>query len=547
MEVGVQTGWNDPRSYLQKGGSNEMVSYRGVYYLHDTEFKVYINQQKTGKYLLRGRITAMSPVDGFALQVVGAEKKRRIEKVKQKENEKISVQSGNYRNKALNVTSEFYCQSLDEKSIRLAISNAAIKLYTKNADLILRRQKQSVKPDTITLAIATALYANEYVTTKHCKTNEKTQKSYVQWLIAFGNDSPNQPMAKCKKSKMEQFLAENRIGNHKRGLLAGFWGFCLLKGICEGSNPIQDASKRKLSPQAKQAKALIPQELTLSQQDQLFEYLVKNISGSACGVALQLWGGFSCKTACVFHWSDVLFSSAPDLVRIKYYLDDNAGATHDYTRPLFVQAARILIARHEQLKRMYSLGELEKLPIVCQQKNPKKVMTANELTQYSSMMLRQIGVTEDILAALRMPKSSVSGQILHNTYVSNLVHRCGLASDPGTVKFLCGESLTDSVTDDHYTSFTSPSAVERIHTALKAVAPLEELTYSTVPVQEAGIEVQVIAPEHTRQRVGIVEETILKPGAEIEIICPHGVSGSISARAVDEYGNRKRAVRKKQT
>lgn len=155
-----------------------MVSYQGVYYLHDTEFKVYINQQKTGKYLLRGRITVVSPVDGYALQVVGAEKKRRIEKVKQKENEEISVQSGgNCRNKALNVTSEFYCQSLDEKNIRQSISNVAIKLYTKNADLILRRQKQSVKPDTITLAIATALYANEYVTTKHCKTNEKTQKS----------------------------------------------------------------------------------------------------------------------------------------------------------------------------------------------------------------------------------------------------------------------------------------------------------------------------------------------------------------------------------
>ena len=145
-----------------------------------------------------------------------------------------------------------------------------------------------------------------------------------------------------------------------------------------------------------------------------------------------------------------------------------------------------------------------------------------------------------------MPKSSVSGRILHNTYVSNLVHRCGLASDIGTVKFLCGESLTDSVTDDHYTSFTSPSAVERIHTALRAIAPLEELTCPAVPVQEDGIEVQVISPEHTRQRVGVVGEIILKHGEEIEIICPHGVSGSVSARAVDKYGNRKRAVRKKQ-
>lgn len=345
---------------------------------------------------------------------------------------------------------------------------------------------------------------------------------------------------------IEQILTIDKVGNHRRGLLANFWAYCIEKGICEGSNPVQATPKQKQSSQVKQAKALVPTELTLSQQDQLFEYLVKNISGSACGVALQIWGGFSCKTACVLRWSDVLFSSSPDLVRVIFYKEDNAGATHDYTRPLFVQAARILATRYEQLKYTYSSEELGKLPVVCQRTNYKKAMTANELTQYSSMILRQIGVTEDTLAALRMPKISASRQILHNTYVSNLVHRCGLASDPGTVKFLCGESLTDSVTDDHYTSFTSPSAVERIHTVLRAIAPLEELTCPDVSAQADWVEVQVIAPEHTRQRAGVVEEIILRPGEEIEIICPHGVSGSISARAVDENGKRKRAARKKQ-
>lgn len=112
---------------------------------------------------------------------------------------------------------------------------------------------------------------------------------------------------------------------------------------------------------------------------------------------------------------------------------------------------------------------------------------------------------------------------------------------------MMGLSLSGSVTDDHYSSFVSELATERIFTALKAAGPLENIEQPGTPIIcKDGQERYTITPENTRQRIGVVADITLQPGEEIEIICQHGVSGSISARAVDEYGNRKRAVRKKQ-
>lgn len=551
----IETGWNHPNSYIKKETDTKgLVTYRGSFVLNSAEFKFSMNQQSSGKYLMRGRVSAISPEDGFVLQVVGAEKKRRLNKKTVTPEQEIDTApqqdtasvAETRRQKALNITAEVYGQSLEEGTVKSDVERAVLRLYSKYADLIHRRMKISSRPDSITPAIAAVIYADEFVTMNHRSASDSTRKVYTKAIKEHYAIMPNIPMTKMTKAKMKQYLDSHTISANTLRLLVGFWQYCLAKGICIGSNPFPESRKRTLSAAVKQAKAVVPDELSIKMQDQLYEELLaREASGASCGIALMLWGGFSAKLTCGFIWGDILFDfDQPDFVRVIYRQDDKAGATHDFTRPLFPQAARILHKRYEMLAAQYAPEELMKCPIVSTKLNHKKAMTANALTQYAAMLLRTIGVSEDTFMKLKMPKVAVSSRIFLNTYVKNLVQRCGLGDDPGTVNFMMGLSLSGSVTDDHYSSFVSELASRRIFTALKAAGPLENITQpEELVVLEDGREKHITAPENTRQRVGVVADIILQPGEELEIICPHGVSGSIRARAVTEKGLRRKSAK----
>ena len=111
---------------------------------------------------------------------------------------------------------------------------------------------------------------------------------------------------------------------------------------------------------------------------------------------------------------------------------------------------------------------------------------------------------------------------------------------------MMGLSLSDSVTDDHYSSFVSALASARIFTALKAAGPLEDIEQPETPIiNKDGQEQYTITPENTRQRIGVVADITLQPGEELEIVCPHGISGSIRARAITEKGLRRKSTKRR--
>lgn len=60
--IGI-TGWNDPRSYIKRTDANGQTTYKGTFVLNGAEFRFSLNQQTTGKYLMRGRVSAISPED----------------------------------------------------------------------------------------------------------------------------------------------------------------------------------------------------------------------------------------------------------------------------------------------------------------------------------------------------------------------------------------------------------------------------------------------------------------------------------------------------
>lgn len=541
--------WTDPLSYIAQGiDKNGSLKYQGRCMHNGAEFRFSLTKQATGKYLMRGRVSAISPVDGLVLQVVGAEKRNRLDHIS-KTSDAIASQESDCdapkkREKALNITTEIYCNSTDIDAAKKSVTDGVMRLYLAHADLIHRRQKQSSRPENITPAVAAVLYCDEYLATHYKGCSDSTFASYGREIKRHFANFPNIPMHKVKKKQMEAYLTTAAVGANCRNRLSKFWGFCVDRGICLDSNPFPAPAKRKVADEAKQKKASTPEELSLDMQDKLFDHLKNDINSPNCGVALQPWGGFAAKAICNFCWRDVEFDPVRrDFARIKFHRDELAGSTHDYTRPLFPQAALLLRLRYEQLLCEYSAEELSLMPIAATKSNPKKAMSPDALTQYAGLILRTIGVSETVFASLKAPGEAVSKKVLQNTYTKNVILRSNLTDDPGTVSFLHGEPLRASTTDDHYTSFVSPAAAERIYTALRAITPFEPIALPSPSVDVDGCEKHVFIPENTRQTVGCIGAVILQPGEELVIDCPHGVTGSVRAREISDSGEVKRKPR----
>ena len=255
------------------------------------------------------------------------------------------------------------------------------------------------------------------------------------------------------------------------------------------------------------------------------------------------------KDACGLNWSDVIWSDTdPDYVRVKNFRNDLAGATHDYTMPLFPAGALILRTRYLELHTTHSNKDLDNMPIVSKIKSPDASMGSDALIQHATSMLLSIGMTYAQLDALRRiaPDIAVSSRMLGNTYAQNVNVRCALQDEPGTAKFLQREALSGNTTDDHYTSFSDEEAGKHLHDIMSVVQPEQDIDIDEGPlIRPDGREQRCIAPETTRQRVGFVATYQLMPGEELVIRCPHGVTGSVRARGIHADGSPRRKTRKK--
>lgn len=559
-------GWSDERSYLdacakdasneaslaavtlcggEGAGTAELLKIKGAYYVNDVEFQFSGVQQTTGKFLFRGRVSVISPVTGKILRLVPRIKKDSTGTGQ----DKTTSESDLAVTSKIKVGTEIHCNTLDLNDIKKAIEKGAMRLYQAYAPDIHRLQGMVARPDTITPAVAAIQYADDFLNACHRNLNRKSHESYHNKIVGACVALPHKAMSQYTKNTIKEFLGNTAVSQHTKALVRGFWGFCLTRKICDGSNPFPIPETRKMSPEAKRNQAKNSDELSFEQQDEMFKLLYPEHTGGDCGIALQLWGGFSAKVACSFNWGDLIFDpKRPDYVRVNYQLDDLAGATHNYIRPVLPTGALILTARYKSLLRKYSIQKLAKMPVVSLMQNPQKRMTANALVQLAAVKLRTIGIKNETFSKKKKGtnRTAVSRRILMNTYKKLVVVYCGLLDDPGTANFLQGLSLSNDVTSDHYTSFSSDEAGERLYTIVRATMPRFDIPQIVEHQQRSdGTEQYAYCPDNTRQRVGVVGEFLLNPGETAIIRCPHGVAGSLRARALSTDGKPRRKGRKK--
>ena len=568
-----KSDWEDPRSFIALKPGRAKEGYEGTVYHNNAEFSFSLVKQENGKYLYRGRVSALDG-DGKILKITETQKKmNKRARIKQQkfansltenppdtsanppepsEIDSLKADQSLQGQKEYPVSGECYCNRADEESIKKAVLDKVLDLYVEYLPQILRAMRESTRPAEITPAVAALLYLNRFLDLNYKDASEETVERYRRSLQKHFAQLPNIPMVDFRPSMISRYFKENVVGSHARKLMKPFWQFLLLRGCCAGNeDPFPVEEKRKISPQARQKESLCQDTLSLEEQDKLFESIMSKaaVTGGDCGIALNLWGGFHLVDGLT--WQDVLFDEQDATrVRIAYHRKDLAGATHDFTRPVFPQAAIILRRRYSELHTKHSARELARYPIISQEKKPSNAMSADALRGYIGLALRCIGVKEVAFNALKGGEIAVSRLILSNSYIKNVTQNAGFQDAYGVGNFLQGQSMRGNVTEDHYLSHTDPDAVELMRTGLMAMQPFRSLEQDDTPhTMENGDTEYVFFPEHTRQVLGVIGEFTLAPGEEAVFFIPHGAEGTIRMREVRADGTirRKGGVRKSQS
>ena len=543
------SAWNAPRSYIksEQDEKGRLIIF-GVEFYHGVEFRFRLTQQTNVGAAMRGSVS-VNDTDGYhIMQISGSKKVEILKQIEEKRPDYLRKMEGK-RIPELNMTISVYCNSLDIETIKERVNDAVLRLNKEYANQIHHAYGAVVRPDTITPGLAAQKHVDSFLKKNHAGLSEKSFKSYREEILLMCMELPYIPMANFKQSMIQSYFKAKNLGQHKKDLLRNFWEYCRQAKVCTGNLPFPPKEKKKISTSKATRDATRPDDLSLTEQDKLFDLISVDPTGGDAGIALQLWGGYSAKDSCTINWGDIIWDENHlDYVRVRYFIHDLVGATHNYTAPLFPAGAKILHTRYQKLRERYSEKELTKMPIVSQIKNPAKAMTPDALVQHATMRLHSIGLSYRELDTLRKfnPDMAISRLLLTNTYAKNVNVSCSLQDEEGTAKFLMHEPLSSNTTDDHYTCFSDDEAGERLHTIMSCVIPAEMIEIGCEPTEllSGGREQHTFTPDTTRQRVGHVGQYTLNPGEEIIIKAPHGITGSAIVRGINKDGSLRRKTKK---
>lgn len=513
------------------------VMYQGV------PFRFTLNPQKKGEYRYRGRISAISLEDGTVLQVKGAERSKRLKDIDGDLTER-------QKRDLLAIRCEFYSKTDRQDDVMAIVSKKVMQLYFAHASQLTRHAEKSIRADQIDLQTAVGIYGEQFLRDyqrKNPKMKKTTLEQYGRNLKKNCTDFPAmKPM--CEITEQMAGKATKEFSHQAVKVLFLFWAYCLNRGHCTGACPVEAKSNRKKrkSAAALQRKAQIPAVIPTAVDERLCQMLLQDAAedGLSCATALERYGGFSPNDIIKLTWGDILFdSNDPDCVRVRHIIEGNAGATHDYTRPIMVQGARILHARHNKLLESFKEEQLKKLPVVSKAGDLPEAATVDEIVRHDRQRLRFAGLDDLFFDVLKEPRVAVSRKLLHNSYEYDLYHKCGLTSGSADALFLCSKSLRGDVTGDHYTSMTDRHGQELLYARLKLAGPAEPIPKQEITGDEKSA---VIAPEATDQVVDAKIVVTIPPGGRIDLSSRYGCNGSFSARGIAADGHiRRKSGRKK--
>ena len=114
-----------------------------------------------------------------------------------------------------------------------------------------------------------------------------------------------------------------------------------------------------------------------------------------------------------------------------------------------------------------------------------------------------------------------------------LISKAGLKDDADTYHFLAGLVYRSS-TYTNYESHTSPEAQYRLYTILQSLnveKPIRQITERHCTEDKL---VYRAVPKTNHEATQVLGTIVLRPGEEIRVRVPHGITGRIESRRTEE-------------
>lgn len=508
--------------------AGEIKRILGTFIYNSSPYNFSLSRQKSANFILRGTVSAIDSVGN-------------VIKTKVKQKSDIPLVDETIPDKYKYLSRSVRCFSANEDDIKAAIADAVIKLYSVNAKTIEAERSVSLRPDTITAAMAAQTAAKGFVAQAHGDASGKSQLNAVKRLQNVCAKLPNKAMQDIRKTELTKWMDELSIPRDMRKELHEFWEYCRLKRICNGGNPVTVPARKKTSDATLIKRASRITELLYDQETELLDLIEAKCSGPLVGIALML-AGFTVKFISELKWESVVFYDKYDFVVVKFFQLERAGATHNYSRPVPPRVAVILQKRYAFLSGKYGEKVLSKMPVASYSENYKRPITASLLTKTAMNILLNSFMTYADYKLLTNENLDVSAasRVLFNTYKRDLESICNLEDDPGSLNFLLGLSLQDDITSDAYRDFTSVEGLTHLYDLLHVLCKEEPIEPIPDKVAEDGLITKTFTPKTTRSCCQVLATVILQPGQKLSIKVLHGVSGSFDARAITDTGRRKK-------
>lgn len=482
----------EEKSKYKVFGEHILFDYSGRAVYKNTTFIFTLNAQKSNtNYLYKGRITVLDV---------------KTKMLKNKSGEIIRY----------NINTNCY----EREDLYKKIANGVIGCYKKYNHLFGDGQ-MIISPEQITPISAFNKYGKSYIQQKHKKAKEITQNRHFNKLNNAILKLPN-----TKMNAITQIIVEKcKYSNNEIKLLKGFWDFCISNKFCIGKNPFEKVGFKK----GFSKKVFGFHEIDFELQDMIYENLRKKMNGYSVAFALMIGGMINPSEIQKLTFENFTFKDEYDFVIYHCTHSREKQYTHNYSRPLFPQAAEILHRKYDAICKEVGEEAAKKYPVAGSTKDQKKALGEKTIRERFKNFLFRFLHSEAIYQELKIEDIANVMDIVKNTYKRTLTQQCNLLFDCSDYKYLTEESLRGSVSADNYIDFACDKGQYRLYKILKCTAENREITDEPEVKLYDGTICKKIMPEKTRENVSSVVQLTLAPGDTIHIDCMSGFTGKVTA------------------
>lgn len=492
-----------------------------------------------------GRVSLISPLDGKILLFDGARRRELI--AKRAEDQKARIRAEK-RPRELKATKELdveiagvdlepmthvvvFPQSANT-AIKEAVAEKAERLYAEAQPTLARiSENHGLGQNTTALGLfyarSKAFFAAGAPTKE--QTRRRNQNSLQKTCAALG-DKP----ISCISAKDVACLSK-QFSNTELRRTARFFDFCKNHGDFVCANPVTEyapAQRHTRNHSAERTRAARMHGISIEAERALLNLAKDHIAdGRICAIVLALGAGLGIDEMLRLRWSDIQCRNNQMYLELQ---SDNAGATHNYSRPPLPFAQDILQARYAWLSERYKRG-FSNFPVVSDRDDPRKSIPRSTLTDFIRVSFQRCGVCFSALDAenRNLKQLGGSGIRLAGEHYENVLEQiCGIPACSQESRYLCGKPM-DTVTADCYRGLSSASGRSYLEAIVRRDTRFSDDAADGYTVDEEdignGMCRYTICPNNSAAQVGLIGKIKLTQNDLISIESPNGLTGVLQA------------------